>query len=148
MKSSFIIVADRGNLKAYRIEKVPNGRPPRLQLVEALSLTDAHMRISEVNTDLAGRYPAGGGGQSIAEQHVDIEIDKRIVKQLAEHISSILKQEQPVTWSFAAPAMINRAVLNVLEPSLTRCLASNLQSDLVNIEPSDLLEHFEAARAA
>lgn len=148
MKSSFIIVADRGNLKAYRIEKVPNGRPPRLQLVEGLSLTEAHMKISEVNTDLAGRFPAGGGGQSIAEKHVDIEIDKRIVKQLADHISTILKQEQPETWSFAAPAMINKAVLNELNPSLTRLLNHNLQSNLVNIEPGNLLEHFEGARAA
>jgi hypothetical protein len=156
MKSSFIIVADRGNLKAYRVEKVPNGRPPRLQLVQALTLTDAHMKISDINTDLAGRFPAGSTpGQSqgrhqnaIAEQHLDIEIDRRIVKQLAEHIGSILKHEQPGSWSFAAPSTINRAVLNELDPAFARQLGVNLQSDLVNIDPADLLERFDGAKAA
>src|SRR5215207_5591825 len=109
MKSSFIIVADRGNLKAFRVEKVPNGRAPRLQLVEALTLTDAHMKISEINTDMSGRFPVtsmaaqsqGRHQNSISDPHLDLEIDKRIVKQLAEHISSILRHEQPGSWSFA-----------------------------------------------
>jgi hypothetical protein len=155
MKSSFIIVADRGNLKAFRVEKVPNGRPPRLQLVEALTLTDAHMRISEINTDMAGGFPAAMAGQSqgrhqnsISEQHLDLEIDKRIIKQLAEHICSILRHEQPGAWAFAAPSTINRAVLDEMEPALSRQLTDNLQADLVNLEPGNILDRFSAARAA
>lgn len=157
MKSSFIIVADRGNLKAYRVEKVPNDRPPRLQLVQAFTLTGAHMKISEINTDMAGRFPSGSTpGQSqgrhqnaIAEQHdLPIEIDRRLVKQLAEHISSILRSEQPGSWAFAAPSMINRSVLSELDPSLVKLLGDNIQADLVNVEPSGLLDHFQGVRAA
>ncbi|RYD72098.1 MAG: hypothetical protein EOP84_23760 [Verrucomicrobiaceae bacterium] len=157
MKSSFIIVADRGNLKAYRVEKVPNDRPPRVQLVQAFTLTGAHMKISEINTDMAGRFPQGSTpGQSqgrhqnaIAEQHnLPLEIDKRLVKQLAEHITTVLKQEQPGSWAFAAPAMINKAVVSELDPSLAKLLGDNIQSDLVNVEPSHLLEHFQGVRAA
>lgn len=156
MKSSFIIVADRGNLKAFRVEQVPNGRPPRLQLVQAFTLTEAHMKISEMNTDMAGRFPVGstpsqsqGRHQNgIAERHLDIEIDKRIIKQLAEHISSVLRAEQPRSWSLAAPATINRALLEELEPAFVRLLANNIQADLVNVETSGLLDRFEGAKAA
>jgi hypothetical protein len=156
MKSSFIIVADRGNLKAFRVEKVPNGRPPRLHLVQAFTITDAHMKISEMNTDLAGRFPVGstpaqsqGRHQnSIAEQHLDIEIDRRIVRQLADHIDTILKHEKPDFWSFAAPSAINRAVLSEVDQALAKGLTDNLQADLVNIAPGAILDHFEAARAA
>ena len=156
MKSSFIIVADRGNLKAYRVEKVPNDRPPRLQMVQAFTLTGAHMKISETNTDFAGSYPSGSSSaqsqgrhqNSIAEQHVDIETDKRLVKQLAEHISSVLQSEQPGSWAFAAPSTINRAVIAELDPALARQMTDNLQQNLVNVEPGNLLGHFESARAA
>ena len=155
MKSSFIIVADRGNLKAFRVEKVPNGRPPRLHLVQAFTVTAAHMKISDINTDLAGSFPVASGGtsqgrhqNSIAEQHLDIEIDRRIVRQLAEHIDSVLKHEQPEAWSFAAPATINRAILAEIDQGFAKSLADNVQADLVKIAPDGILDHFEAARAA
>lgn len=128
-----------------------------MQLVQAFTLTVPHMKISEMNTDLAGRFPvASSSAQSqgrhqnaIAEQHnLPLELEKRTVKQLAEHISSILRQEQPGAWAFAAPSMINRAVLSELEPALARQLAENIQQDLVNTEPGEIIEHFEAARAA
>jgi hypothetical protein len=40
MNSYFFIVADRGNLKAYRAEEAPAGRSPRVKLVEAISLVE------------------------------------------------------------------------------------------------------------
>src|SRR5437016_5144839 len=99
MKSSFLIVADRGNLKAFRVEKVPADRPPRLQLIQALSFADAHAKISEVNTDMAGSFPVGagpsgnGGGNgrhqnSISEKHYEIEGNRRTARQLAEVIGT------------------------------------------------------------
>jgi len=159
MKSSFFIVADRGNLKAFRVEKVPTDHPPRMQLVQAFSFVDAHMKVSEINTDLAGGYPAGGGApngkgggmrhqNSIAEKHYSIEFDRRSAKQLAETIAELLKQEQPGTWSFAAPAEIREAVLGQLSPELRKSLAECIARDLVNVPPGELLEHFTAVKAA
>jgi hypothetical protein len=157
MKSSLIIVADRGNLKAYRIEKVPNDRPPRVHLVQAFTLTGAHMKISEINTDLAGRFPVGSTpGQSqgrhqnaIAEQQgLPLEIDRRLIKQLAEHIETVLRDEKPGSWAFAAPSTINKSILAEVDQSLVRLLGDNIQSDLVNVEPNVLLDHFQGVRAA
>ena len=156
MKSSFLIVADRGNLKAFRAESAPNGRPPRLQLVQALTLTDAHTKTSQRNTDLAGRYSAqtpasqmqGKHQSTAAETQLDLEIDRRIVKQLAGHISTILRAEHPGSWCFAAPAVINGAILDELEPEFRRQVAENVSADLVNADTSALLGHFENVKAA
>ena len=54
--SSLIIVTDRGSLKAYRVDATPT-RGPSLQLVQAFNITDAHGRLVDKVTDLAGRFP-------------------------------------------------------------------------------------------
>jgi hypothetical protein len=41
--TSLIIVADRGELKAYRVNETPT-RGASLQLVQAFDITDAHGR--------------------------------------------------------------------------------------------------------
>lgn len=150
MKSSFFIVADRGNLKAFRAEKVPADRPPRLQLVQAFTLTDAHMKIAEKHTDMAGAFPSGTGGfqNSHAERHYNVESDRRAAKQLAAHIHSILTQEQPGWWSFAAPSDIHSTVVDQLDPQWRAKIAEHVDSDLVNTPETQLLRHFSEVRAS
>lgn len=156
MKSSFFIIADRGNVKAFRAEKVPADRPPRMQLVEAFTLTNAHFKTTDVYTDMAGSFPTQTGagsrqtvqGNSVAEKHYDIEIDRRLVKELAGHITSILRKEAVEWWSFAAPSNIHEAVLAQLEPALRQRLAEQVTSDLVNTPTPELLSHFSSVRAA
>ena len=53
--TSLIIVADRGSLKAYRVNETPT-RGPSLKLVQAFDVTDAHGKLIDKVTDLAGRY--------------------------------------------------------------------------------------------
>lgn len=157
MKTSFIIVADRGNLKAFRVEAAGGERQPRLALVQSLSFTEAHTKISEVNTDMAGRFPAGstlsttgagaggGGGRhqaAIAETQQALETDRRIIKQIAEHVATILHQERPRSWGFAAPAAINSAVLERLDAPLRKSMSENHSVDLVNMDPAKLAGHF------
>ena len=156
MNSNFFIVADRGNLKAYRARKTPAGRPPRAELVEAISLVAAHLSENERFTDDAGAFPAqtgSGSGQtvqanSIGERHYEIEETRRSVKQLAKHIAGILHREKPERWSFAAPAEIQDAVLAELEPRLSSQVSERVARDLANIPPQQVLEHFSAVCAA
>src|SRR5881398_2850505 len=54
--TSLIIVTDRGSLKAYRVDETPT-RGPSLHLVQAFDLTDAHGKLIDKVTDLAGRFP-------------------------------------------------------------------------------------------
>src|SRR6266487_1697900 len=89
--TSLIIVTDRGSLKAYRVDETPT-RGPSLRLVQAFDLTDAHGRLIDKVTDLAGRFPVGDGAggrhaNSIAERtQMETETHRRIQKQLADQI--------------------------------------------------------------
>jgi hypothetical protein len=160
MKSSFFIVADRGNLKAFRAEKVPADRPPRLQLVRALNFTEGSSRILDLNTDQDGRFPVGGGAaggkgggngrhqNSTAERHYDIELDKRAARQVAQEITDLLREERPGAWSFAAPSEFKNAILDALSAEDRRTLAEVVPSDLVHVPTNEIVGHFTQVRAA
>src|SRR5258708_35420677 len=87
--SSLVIVTDRGSLKAYRVNDTPT-RGPSLQLVQAFNMTDAHGKLIDKVSDLAGRFPvtegagAHRGPASIAERtQLATERDRRIQNGLA-----------------------------------------------------------------
>ena len=92
--TSLIVVTDRGSLKAYRVNETPN-RGASLHLVQAFEITDAHGRYDDKLTDQAGRFPVSDGNgrhaNSIAERTaLETENERRICKQLAEHIAEII----------------------------------------------------------
>jgi len=155
MNNYFFIVADRGKLKAYRAEKAPAGRSPHVELVETISLVEAHLSPTEIFTDEAGSFPTQTGagsrqtiqGNSIAERHYEIEEDRRSAKQLAKHIEDILRREKPDGWAFAAPADIQEMILAELEPGFVGQLSERLARDLVNIPANEVLDHFSSVRA-
>ncbi|PYS67258.1 MAG: hypothetical protein DMF73_19760, partial [Acidobacteria bacterium] len=118
--SSLIIVTDRGSLKAYRVNETPT-RGPSLQLVQAFNITDAHGRLVDKVSDLAGRFPVSGGAgghhgaASIAERtQLATETDRRIQKELADQIVKIVSLNGKEGWSFAAPAEIHAAIVDLL----------------------------------
>ena len=118
--SSLVIVTDRGSLKAYRVNETPT-RGPSLQLVQAFNITDAHGRFIDKVSDLAGRFPvtegagAHRGAASIAERtQLATELDRRIQKELADQIAKIVLQNAMDGWSFAAPAEIHSAIVDLL----------------------------------
>ncbi len=146
--TSLIIVADRGSLKAYRVDATPN-RGPSLHLIRAFDITDAHGRLSDKVTDQAGRFPPGNGdarhASSMAERTgLDTENDRRIHKQISEHIATIVKGEGMGGWSFAAPASIHSAVVNALPEDVRARVVEFVKSDLVKIEPAKLAAHFRS----
>src|SRR5919206_895737 len=101
--SSLVIVADRGSLKAYRVDETPT-RGPSLQLVQAFDMTDAHGKLLDKVTDQAGRFPVSDGagkhhGASIAERtQLESETDRRIYRQLADQIAKIVKSDGVEGW--------------------------------------------------
>jgi hypothetical protein len=146
--TSLIIVADRGSLKAYRVEETPN-RGASLQLVQAFEITDAHGRYDTKLTDQAGRFPVSDGNgrhaNSIAERTaLETENDRRICKQLAEHIAEVVKREAVEGWSFAAPASIHATIAEMLPAPIRNRLVEHVKSDLVKIEPAKLASHFRS----
>ncbi|PYI54111.1 MAG: hypothetical protein DME66_01620 [Verrucomicrobia bacterium] len=147
--SSLIIVTDRGSLKAYRVDETPT-RGPSLKLVQAFNVTDAHGRLVDKVTDLAGRFPVsdGAGGRhanSIAERtQLETETDRRIHKQLADQIAKIVESDGVEGWSFAAPASIHAAIVDLLPRKVRDRIVEHVKSDLVKTEPSKLPAHFRS----
>jgi hypothetical protein len=145
-RAPFIVVADRGIVKAYEVKKTPtHGVMPRLVL--ETNLKEAHERYRDKVTDQAGSFPvagSGGNANAIAErQGMEAEEDARLFKSVAEQVEEIIRQYQPMSWSFAAPAEINPAILNRVPADLQRILDRNVKRDLVNIPADSLLQHFE-----
>src|SRR3954465_6683837 len=117
--ATLVVVADRGSVKAYKVNDTPN-RGASLQLDRAFDVTDAHGRYQDKLTDQAGRFPVGDGGgaagsgrhmNAIAEQQgIETETDRRIFRQLANNIAEVVKGQRSEGWSFAAPASIHSAI--------------------------------------
>jgi hypothetical protein len=147
--TSLVIVADRGTLKAYRVDETPT-RGPSLQLVQAFNITDAHGRLIDKVTDSAGRFPvteaagAHRGAASIAESKLETETDRRIHKQLADQITKITTDSGKDGWSFAAPAEIHSAIVDLLPGRVRDRIVEHVKSDLVKVEPAKLHTHFRS----
>jgi hypothetical protein len=155
--ASLIVVADRGNVKAYQVNETPT-RGPSLQLVQAIELTDAHGRYNEKLTDQAGRFPVGDGGgaagsgrhmNGIAErQALEDENDRRLFHQVAGHVADVVRTHAPERWSFAAPSEINPEITALFPAEAQKSLVENVKADLVHIEPKKLVSHFESIHTA
>jgi hypothetical protein len=148
--SSFVIVTDRGSLKAYRVAETPT-RGPSLQLIQAFNITDAHGRLIDKVSDVAGRFPvtegagAHRGPASIAERtQLANETDRRIQKELADQITQIVSQSGKEGWSFAAPAEIHAAIVDFLPSAVRQRIVEHVKSDLVKVEPARLISHFRS----
>ena len=150
--SSLVIVADRGSLKAYQVMETPT-RGASLKLMQAFDVTDAHGRLIDKVTDLAGRFPvteaAGSrrGPASIAEPKLETELERRIYKQLAEQIAKIVKRDGVEGWSFAAAADIHGAIVDLLPGDVRERIVEHVKSDLVKIEPAKLPLHFRSLQS-
>ncbi len=147
--TSLIIVADRGSLKAFKVTDTP-ARGASLHLVQSLEIPDAHGRAQDKVSDAAGRLPSGdaSGGRhmnSIAEQQgIDSENDRRINKQLADEIAQAVRHADGEGWSFAAPASIHSAIVDLLPAAIRDRIVEHVKSDLVNIEIAKLATHFRS----
>ena len=146
--TSLVIVADRGSLKAYRVDETPT-RGPSLRLVQAFNTTDAHGKLVDKVTDQAGRFPVrnGAGAQnaaSIAETKLENETDRRIYRQLADQIAKVVKSDGIEGWSFAAPAEFHSAIVDLLPNEVRNRIVEHVKSDLVKVEPVRLPAHFRS----
>ena len=152
---TLLIVADRGSLKAYKIEPTP-AHGTRFRLLETFQVSDVQGRYQDKLTDQAGAFPSGGGGvrqdnhsNSAAERGtVDLENERRACKHLAERMNAIIEQEKPESWLLAAPDKSARLITEQLSIAANERLAQTVHADLVKTEPSKLASHFEALQGA
>lgn len=148
ISSSLVIVTDRGNIKAYAIEQTPVRQTARP--IFERRIAEAHGRYRDKVTDQAGAFATGGGGNYTSTGESDRcgfeeEEDRRIFQRLAQQITSLLREHGTPTWSFAAPAEINAAILAGVDAKLRDRLEHNLGNDLVKTPTAELLPFFNRA---
>jgi hypothetical protein len=119
--------------------------------VQAFNITDAHGRLADKLSDLAGRFPvtegagARRGPASIAERtQWATEMDRRIQKELADQIAKIVSENGKDGWSFAAPAEIHAAIVDLLPAGIRQRIVEHVKSDLVKVEAARLTGHFRS----
>lgn len=140
----FIVLADRGTLKAYEVRQTKHGPSPRL--IMETSLRSAHERYRDKVTDQAGGFPSTGSNghaNAIAERpKMEAEEDTRLFKSIAQQVNQLIRQHQPPSWSFAAPAEINPAILEQIPADVRNILGQNVKRDLTKTQIADLPKHF------
>jgi hypothetical protein len=150
--NSLVIVADRGSLKAYKVEEMPV-RSPRLRLIQSFAVLEVHGRYQDKLTDQAGRFPAADGSgrhmNGIGERGaIDLEHERRACKELAARITELIHQEKPEGWMIAAPAQSCPVITAHLPDDVRERLVESVHADLVKTEPTKLPTHFANLRHA
>lgn len=158
MHTPFIILTDRGALRAAWVRPSVTGRPPTLDWVRDLSFVHPRQHWVEQVTDMAGAYSAaesagrrGAPGtqaprrapSSPSEIHWKLEADRRVLEDLVSEIAGVLTLEKPERWGLAAPADLHRELVQRLPAELQTRLVQILPKNLVRAEPEAVLEHFK-----
>ena len=120
--------------------------------MQAFDITDAHGKMIDKVTDLAGRFPVTEttgphrGQASIAESKLENETARRINRELAGQIAKIINGSGKEGWSFAAPAEIHAAIVDLLPGRIRDRIVEHVKSDLVKVEPAKLHNHFRSLK--
>ena len=152
-RPQFIVMTDRGALKAAWLSLVLPNRPPRMEVVEELAFVHPHQHLVEQVTDMAGAYSAAessGAGlrrrpSTPSEVHWKIEADRRAVEDLASAIVRILEREKPEAWSLSVPPDIHGALVDAIPAAYRERLAQVIPKDLVAADASSVVAHFWGA---
>lgn len=149
MKNTLVVVTDLGCLKAYRLRSHDPSQTPHLELLEEFTSADAHGKLVERVTDLAGRFPRTGNGaanrgaMSDGERHnIELESRKRLVRELAHRLNALARSPTVEHCLLAASREINHPLLDELEPQVRAKLQKIVPADLTKVEPAELLRHF------
>ena len=145
MQNTLVIVTDLGLFKAYRLERTPVQHTPRLELLEELEVVGAHGRFEDKVTDQAGRWrvPTLRIAMSYGErQKIDLETRKRLIKQLAEHISRVVHEHRPEECYLSVNKAVQRQLLDELGKGVREKVTKVVAADLTKMDTAALLDHF------
>jgi hypothetical protein len=145
MKRKLIIVADLGLVKAYDVD-FPAEQTPRLEQLDEIVLEDAHLRVVDKFSDVAGRHtsPAQKNwGAPLADDHnLKLESKRRLIRQVAAHVERLIQRAGGDGCWLAAQKEINHQILKELSPSVREHIKKNLPRDLTKTAPKELLDQF------
>jgi len=141
MLSKLIIVADLQHYKLFKNKQDPLNRES-LELLESIDSLEVHQKISEKVSDRKGNFTSVRGSGSGEDHNIELEEERRRIKEIAKQISESLKNHEYKCWYFAAPKAINNKIVEMLDSSVKEKMEKNLHADLTKIHENELLKHF------
>ena len=153
MKSTLVVLADLGRLKAFKLEKDHQYRTPHLEMLEQFENPEAYGRLVDKVTDYSGRFPRGigtkaGGAMSDGERHnIQLEERKRLIRQLARRVNALARQAEVERFLLAASKEINHILLKELEPQVRSKIEKNVPADLTKVQMAEILSYFQPTQA-
>jgi Protein required for attachment to host cells len=140
-----LLATDLGTLKAYRLEFTLQDTP-RLQELETIALEEAHTRVVDLVTDFAGRRAAPtqkDWGAPLSDDHnLNLELRRRLIRQIASRIESLIQGSDYQGCWLAAPKEITHQIVHELKPSVRQRIKRVIPCDLTNATPKELLDQF------
>jgi hypothetical protein len=145
--SKVIVAVDLGHFKAYRVTKDPFEKSPKTEVIESYDSLEARLKLSDKLSDAAGRYRQSGGkngkGAGFGEAHnIELESEKRLIKQIAEDINDLISREKCDKWCLAAGKNINSQIVENLEPAVKAKLERNVACNLTKAGKTEILDYF------
>jgi protein required for attachment to host cells len=141
MKRTLVIVTDLGNFRAFEWDGDNFHSTPRLELVDDFETIDA--RHKRGNTLTVHEQRAVLGNPSDGEQHnMQLEKRRRLVRQMAERVTDLLRPKDIDRCFLAAPAEINRQLVVEISTDVRQKIQKNLPLDLTRLDKSQLIDHF------
>jgi hypothetical protein len=148
MNPKLLIVTDLGLLKAYKVLTTPKGSL-HLDPLETVVLGEAHQRVVDKVTDLAGRRASPtrrDWGAPLADAHnLQLETRRRLVKKIAGLIEKFVQKNADCGVWLAAHREINGSILSALLKNVRQRIEANLPLDLVHARGQDLIANFAPA---
>lgn len=143
----FLLIADLGSLRVFRIQRAGDDPAERDHLVELKGNGNAPMlqSVADVVTDQAGKFNRGNavgmnGAMSQGEQHhLESELERKAMENLSASIAGVLKDAGHPAWILAAPQAVLKRVEAALSPCCRERLVERLGADLSK-EPLAKLE--------
>lgn len=130
--SSLIVIADRGGLKAYRVQETPT-RGPSLKLVQAFDIPNVNELSRTDHTTAVTDWP-----------QLEREESRRICQQLADEITRIVRLGAGEGWSLAAPESIHAEIVDLLPAEIRERIVEHVESDLIKTPVAKLADHFRS----
>lgn len=145
LENTLIIVANLGELKAFNIKKHEAIVGNELKISHSLELInnedfiEGRKKLSETLSDDSGEFVNG----TLEDHDLKIEIENRIIREIAQDIKNIIKNLKPKQLFLAFPKEHNRKLANELGDQTKSILTKNIASDLVKTDKEKILSFFE-----
>jgi hypothetical protein len=140
-----VILADMGSIRAFTLSAPGTALFPHTGpvTIEEIKLPERQRDPSPIGRFPEGRSVSESAGMSPGESHnEETEFEKKRIEFIARKICDLVEQAGNTPWCFAAPAAINRQILELIPPKLRASLVSNTIADLTHLPLADIEERF------